>query len=332
MGDVALTVPVLRGVLNAYPHAHITILTRKLFDPFFSSIERLEVYSPKLSTRHRGFFGLLRLYRDLKKNGEYSMVIDLHSVLRTQILSFLFKLSGTRRFGIKKNRKLKKSYLRKSEAPNLTHTLDRYLGVFILAGYTTELMKPPVFAIPDSISDDTRKYIAQNHLKNKKLIGIAPYAKHELKIWPQKHVYDLINQLRKKGDVEILLFGGGAEELDKLGAIVQEFPECHIVDTGLRQQMDLIRKLSLMISMDSANLHLAALSNIPVISIWGATHPGMGFSAWKQDPLNTIQINVQTLECRPCTIFGKGICRRGDFACMERIECGTVLKRIEEVL
>jgi hypothetical protein len=53
-----------------------------------------------------------------------------------------------------------------------------------------------------------------------------------------------------------------------------------------------------------------------------------GFGAWMQDEEFSVRIPVEELSCRPCTIFGKGECRRGDFACMNMLTPERVLEVI----
>ena len=87
MGDVALTVPVIRNVIESNSDLHITLVTRPFFAPFFFGIPRLKLYFPKLEERHKGLKGLYRLYKDLKELGPFGEVIDLHAVLRTRIVN-----------------------------------------------------------------------------------------------------------------------------------------------------------------------------------------------------------------------------------------------------
>ena len=87
--------------------------------------------------------------------------------------------------------------------------------------------------------------------------------------------------------------------------------------------------LDVMLSMDSANMHLASLVNIPVVSIWGAPHPYAGFMGWKQLPDNAVQVD---LPCRPCSIFGNKPCWRKDYACLQGITPEMVVHRIEQVI
>ncbi len=78
--------------------------------------------------------------------------------------------------------------------------------------------------------------------------------------------------------------------------------------------MLLMSQLDLMISMDSANMHIASIFGIRVLSIWGATHPKAGFSGYGQTPDSEMQVNIP---CRPCSIYGKKPCKFGDMRCME---------------
>ena len=94
-------------------------------------------------------------------------------------------------------------------------------------------------------------------------------------------------------------------------------------------ELILMSYLNVMLSMDSANMHMASLVNIPVISIWGATHPYGGFMGWKQLPVNTIQLDMP---CRPCSVYGESPCYRGDYACMNNIDPERVIKKIEGII
>ena len=97
MGDVALTTPVLRGMREQYPEIELVLLTRPAFKPFFSSIDGLELFFPDLKNRHKGFPGLIRLFKDISRQSKIDYVIDLHDVLRSKILRFFFRLSGSSR-------------------------------------------------------------------------------------------------------------------------------------------------------------------------------------------------------------------------------------------
>lgn len=331
MGDVVLTLPVIRGLLNAYPNLEVTIVTRKVFSPFFANIDRLTVYATDFSGRHKGFAGILKLFYDLNNFGQYDIIIDLHSVLRTHKLCFLYRLKGKKCFVLQKDRSQKKASLKMAGEPDFIHSTERYRNVFLRAGFKFNIQYGCLFENDESSISELEKYLNNKELKHYKFIGIAPFAKHELKIYPEHKLLELIKLLSTE-PVEVFFFGGGKTEIEKLKQFASEYDNFHVADISLKLELLLMQKLSVIVTMDSANMHIAVLSGIPVISIWGATHTGMGFGPLNQPTENVIQIPVSDLECRPCTIYGKGFCYRGDFACMNRIDPETIYRRIKHFL
>lgn len=331
MGDVVLTLPVLQGLLNDKPSVKITLVTRPHFATFFTENDRLHIVCPDFKQKHRGILGLFRLYRELKAFARFDELIDLHKVLRTKVLSILFRLSGVRVFSIFKDRNLKKEWLRRADEPSLKHSVERYLDVFIQAGYRFNPGESPLLPSDKSSIKYCNNYLKGLDSTNKKLIGFAPYARHELKIWPAKHARSLLEMLSAEPGNTVFIFAGGKTEMQRAEELINGLPGCFIANMPFKHQLQLIQMLHCMISMDSANMHLAVMAGVPVISVWGATHPGMGFGPWNTGDENIIQISVDELNCRPCTIYGKGSCRRKDFACMERIEASRVMDKLNKI-
>ena len=119
------------------------------------------------------------------------------------------------------------------------------------------------------------------------------------------------------------------EALDKL---VEQHHHCLSVPRhlhSLQHELILMSHLNVMVTMDSANMHLASLVATPVVSIWGATHPYAGFMGWNQSIDNALQVD---LPCRPCSIYGKKDCMRGDYACLNQISPETIVGKIERIL
>ena len=164
-----------------------------------------------------------------------------------------------------------------------------------------------------------------------KWIGISPFAAHVGKIYPLSKQEQVISLLSERKNTKILLFGGGAKEIEVLAKWERQYP--NVISTAgkltLNSELALMSHLDVMLSMDSANMHLASLVNIPVVSIWGATHPYAGFMGWKQLPDNAVQVD---LPCRPCSIFGNKPCWRKDYACLQGITPEMVVHRIEQVI
>ena len=95
---------------------------------------------------------------------------------------------------------------------------------------------------------------------------------------------------------------------------------------NLERELMLISYLDVMLSMDSANMHLASLMGTRCVSIWGSTHPFAGFLGYGQSENDVVQI--KDLTCRPCSVFGDKECYRGDWACLEEINIQQIINKI----
>ncbi len=152
-------------------------------------------------------------------------------------------------------------------------------------------------------------------------------------MWGKEKVEKLIELINQEYKSTIVLFGGGKEELEVLDQLAAKFPNCIVSASyfNLEQEISLFPRLKVMVSMDSANMHLAALAGVPTISIWGATHPAFGFVPYGQPAENIIQYEGD-LPCRPCSVFGNKKCIYGDVRCMGYIPADTVFERVRQIL
>ena len=140
MGDVAMTVPVLRALVLQYPEVKITVVSRPFFQPFFDGIPNVNFYGVDLKERHKGFLGLLRLFSDLRKLN-IDLVADLHNVLRSKVVRTLFALSGKKVAATDKGRAEKKaltSLTNKVFAP-VKSMVDRHVETFKKLGFSIDL-------------------------------------------------------------------------------------------------------------------------------------------------------------------------------------------------
>jgi ADP-heptose:LPS heptosyltransferase len=330
MGDVALLTPVLRGMREQYPDVELVLLTRQAFKPFFSGIEGLQLFFPDFKKRHKGIRGIIRLFKDISRQGNIDYIIDLHDVLRSKILRCLFGLFNVPVSVIDKGRKEKRLLINGKKKAKLKHSVDRYCDVFAGAGFPVVPSKGK-WIIPSQEITLKSDFIAE--MKGVLNIGVAPYAKHKLKMWPEMNMVKLLNLISGKHKCRFWLFGG-AEDSEKLSLLQTKIPQSINLagQLGLDEELLFMRKLDLMIAMDSSNMHMAALSGTKVISIWGGTDPLGGFGAWMQPDNFSIRIPVEDLTCRPCTIYGKGECKRGDFACMNWLTPEMVFEKIEKLV
>ena len=329
MGDVALTNPVLLAIRRQYPAIEVVMLTRPAFGPFFTSIEGLRLFYPDFKERHKGLIGIFRLYRDIIRQEKIDRVIDLHAVLRSKLLSLFFRLSGVPVLVIDKGRREKRRLVSGKDKRQLKHSVDRYCDTFAKAGFPVYPEKGP-FMVPSrsALTKISTLMGSEDELN----IGVAPFARHKLKMWPEDNMSLLLKMIYDNHKCRFWLFGG-KEDSEKLKAFQTRVPgSVNLEGTlSLEEELALMSKLDLMIAMDSSNMHMAALTGIKVISIWGGTDPLSGFGAWMQNESFSIRIPVDELTCRPCTVYGKGECKRGDFACMNWLTPEKVFERIKKL-
>ena len=228
-------------------------------------------------------------------------------MLRTKILSFFFKKTAT----LDKGRTEKKQLTRKENKIKkpLKPTTERYADVFRRLGFTLKLSHQ---LLPKS--------------QQKSGIGFAPFAQHEGKMLPIEKSLDLVKVLSQKN--QVYLFGGGKKEVEILKQWESEIENITSLagKLSLKEELKKISELEVMISMDSANMHLASLVGTRVVSVWGATHYFAGFLGYGQSEKDIVEI--KNLECRPCSVFGNKPCYRGDYACLNQIEISEILNKI----
>ena len=330
MGDVALTSPVLKGIQMQYPDTELIVVTRSLYAPFFSSIPGVKIISPDLKGRHKGLAGIFRLFNDITGKEKIDSVIDLHDVLRSKVLRLLFRFTGAPVFVIDKGRKEKREIIKGKSKIKLPHSVERYGDVFKKAGFPVTLPAGPWIIPASSIKEKTDTLIIKGKGLN---IGVAPFAKHKLKMWPEDKMMLLLNLISEKYNAKFWLFGG-AEEKERLAVFQENIPGSVSLagNRSLSEELALMCNLDLMIAMDSSNMHMAALVGTKVVSIWGATDPIIGFGAWMQPDDYFIKIGFDELSCRPCTIFGKGECWRKDLACLMFLTPEIVFSRIDKII
>ena len=322
MGDVAMTAPVLYSMAQQFPDVEITLLSRPQFASFFTPESKISFTEIDFG-KYKSILGLYKLFRRLKKE-KFDMVADLHNVLRSRCLCAFFAISGIKTARIDKGRCEKKRLARKKHKnlKQLPTSFNRYADVFARLGFDIK------YQSFESIFMMHKKNINERTVKH---IGIAPFAKHEGKIYPVEKTEKIVEYFSKIDNVKIFLFGGGACETEILQHWENKYENVVSVagKYSFDEEIKRINDLDVMLSMDSANMHIASIVNTPVVSVWGATHPFAGFYGWQQKSENAVQIDLQ---CRPCSIFGNKKCFRGDYACMQQISAEMIIEKIMENL
>ena len=313
LGDVALLAPVVKAYAQANPGVLFTVAAPPRLEPLFGGVENV------------GFLGVCKkqsagaIYRQLQSVGA-DAVADMHVVNRVGWALGRLRLHewsrlhlGFRITGLRKGR-----WSRWLMTHGLWHKVrrpqyERYGDVFRRMGLQPVDLTP--VEVPAGRSGGA--------------IGVAPFAQHTGKIWPLEHTERLVAMLAGRGR-RVVLFGGVGEApvLDRWAAL---YPRVVSVAGRLTfsEELELMQTLALMVSMDSANMHFASAAGVPVVSIWGATHPDGGFYGYGQARSNAL---CAGLPCQPCSAYGSRPCRHGDYRCLQAITPEMVLERIDRVL
>lgn len=318
LGDIAISIPPVFCVARAYPNTHFIYLSDQRFEALFKEAPaNLEFIGMNIHGNQKSISDLWKMATKIRKRG-ISKVADLHNAIRSCIMDFNFRLHGIN--NIYKRKKDKKNRLALLNGKSKTYLItyhERFALVFEHLGFNVnwDLFNQ---LHPSSPLDKN------NH---ETWIGIAPFSANQGKIYPLELMEEVVQYFTSKNNYKVLLFGGGKKEKDILEKWAKKYGNNCISLANkydLYSEMGIMRNLDAMISMDSANMHLASIVGTPVLSIWGPSHPACGFRPWKADSNNFIQTN---LSCRPCSEWGGKQCKRKDWACMYNISPTTIIQK-----
>lgn len=319
LGDVAMTIPVIYSIATQYPKVKFTVATRPFFTRLFiNAPSNVAVLPLDLKKQYSGLTGLLRMLKKLS-SVKPTCVADLHNVLRSWIIDIFFRMRGARVAMVDKSRNKRNNLL--SGGQEHENFVTRYTQVFSRLGYPVNLTFKSLFETQPANCSMEIKHPA---------VGIAPFARYFNKIYPTDLMRQVIAKLTAEG-YNMYLFGARGHEADIIGKELADIHGCTNLAGAysITDELAIMSKLDVMVSMDSANQHLASLCGTKVISIWGSTTPECGFLGYGQTPDSAVCLGA---ECQPCTIAGAPTCPLGHFKCMKGLSPDTIFSRIKQAI
>jgi ADP-heptose:LPS heptosyltransferase len=320
LGDVAMLVPVFLSFHQSYPDYQIRLITRARFAPIFSNLDfvRIEVIDPgqtKISLVKLIYFAIqLSRTRPI-------FILDLHDVLRTKVLRLICRLYGSQISIIDKGRSEKEALINPSgdKSKWLKTTFQRYADVFNTVGFSFELQ--PIFLKKSLEKEDKLR------------VGISPFAQHSSKEYSFYKMNELLSKLALLNNIEFYILGKGNREKNLAEDIAGGIPNVQnlIGKMKFEEELKLISTFDLMISMDSGNGHLAANYGIPVLTLWGTTHPKLGFGPYGQPLSNSVFPDAKTYPNLPVSVFGK--CDDQNYIrAIDSINVDDIFNKVKEIL
>lgn len=332
--DIIVSIPVVYSACYNNPDVHFIYITKSSTESLFiNAPQNLTVIGIDIKGAYSGLSGVIRLFDYLRSNYAIDTFIDLNDVWQTRILGMLYKMHGIAVRKINNGLNHKRALTRKHNKVMLPLVSQqaRYQEVFFRAGISVDECFTSLFG-KEKGDPKIFSSISSAKIPGEKWIGIAPFAKHRGKIYPLELTEKIVSEINRWENTRIFLFGGGEDECHILNGWTQKYANStSLADKryGFPLELALLSHLDVMVSMDSANMHLASISGVPVVSIWGATHPYCGFNGWKQSEANTVQLSMV---CRPCSMFGDKPCHNGDYHCLAGIPTQAIIDKIKHLL
>lgn len=330
LGDVAMTLPSVYDACAANPDIDFYFLTRHHPSQVFINRPDNLTMTPVNLDNYKGVKGIWRLAKALKKRYDITDYVDLHDVLRTRLLRLFLKMQGVRVTHLDKGRRSKKELTRRTNKllVQLKPMPERYREVFYCAGIALANDFDSLFG---NKKGDPNEFAAVTSPKREgeRWIAIAPFAKHKGKIYPVDQLERVIEYFDRQSDVRMFVMGFGAEEKQTIARLAERYKSVVNMaeaNIGIPAELSLLSHCDVMLSMDSANMHLASLVGLRVVSVWGATHPYTGFLGWKQRTRDVVELDMT---CRPCSVFGDRPCLRGDYHCLAGITPKMIIDKID---
>ncbi|HNV85777.1 MAG TPA: lipopolysaccharide heptosyltransferase II, partial [Candidatus Omnitrophota bacterium] len=325
LGDLILAVPSFRALKKKFPDSEVTLAVDSRWYPVAKTIpylDRIITYERHARNRWRR---LLRLARRLRKEG-FDFSLDLQNNSQTHLLAFLAGIS--RRYG----------YRRKWTGSLLTHSVAfesqgispvrHQFRLLQLLGITEADDRLELWP-EEEAEKKTGALLAEHWVSpGQRLIGfsLSASSKWPTKNWPAERFLELAGKVNERFNARVILFGG--REASRAGALFEREKLPFVINligrTPVGEWISLIRRLDLLVTADSAPMHVAAACGTKFVALFGPTDPRRHLP-----PAKNFAVIQKKLSCVPCY---SGRCKVKEFLCMPSIECEEVFQRIEQLL
>jgi len=329
IGDAILTLPLLQSLKLYYPESFIDVIVIPRTAEIFAhhpAITKIIQYDKR--GNDKGLIGLWRLRNKLIEQ-KYDLVIVPHRSLRSAFLTWLLKPTLSIGFDTSAGHWLFKKTVRYNSS---AHEIERnlsLLGPLKLPDVGTGL--PRLYPSKQDVQIIDSIFAENGLNRYKNILAVAPGTIWNTKRWPSDRFASVCRHIASE-NIALVLIGG--REDSALCAEVREASQAKNVFSvagtlSLLQSAELIRRCTVLISNDSAPMHIAVAVGTPVIAIFGATIPEYGFAP--RGP-HDIVLEMKGLPCRPCSIHGGTTCPIKTFYCMLSITPEIVVNTVRPFL
>lgn len=311
LGDVVLTTPLLAAL--AARHGPVDVVTTPAGAALLESHPAVrQVIRYDKRGNDRGLRGLRRLARALRAAGYHAAYLP-HRSWRSGALAVLARIPVRIGFA---DSPAALSYTRRVPRARTGHEVERLLA---LDG--GGMAAPPVaLALTGDEEAAADRWLAARGIASG-FVALAPGSIWGTKRWP--YYADLARAL-----AEPVVVIGGPDDAALAASVAEAAGSLGHNAAGaltLRASAALIRRASVLVTNDSAPLHLATATATPTVALFGPTVPEFGFGPRGTD--DTV-LGIAGLECRPCSAHGPQTCPRGHHRCMRDLTVTDVVAAI----
>ncbi|MEO8446585.1 MAG: glycosyltransferase family 9 protein [bacterium] len=327
LGDVILTLPLVQVLKQKCPESKIDFLCIPQTSGLLKNnpyINETIVYDK----RNSGNRSLDELIKTLKGN-EYDVIISPHRSFRSSMISYFSKARNTISFNTSS---LSFLYRHRVSYISSIHEIQRNLKLLEPLGIIEDrIIQPELFPGTEEATKVNEFFLENKIDQKEKIISVAPGSVWFTKRFPEEKFVKLCDLL-SEDDLRIILIGGKEDE-KYCSFIKEKSVNKNIINAAenfsILESAEIIKRSALLVSNDSAPLHIADAVGTPVIAVFGATIPQFGFYPYgKKDVI----IETEGLKCRPCSIHGGNKCPIGTFVCMKNIEEEKIALNIKKIL
>ncbi len=333
LGDVAMALPSVYDACYANPGVSFYFLTHHHAAGIFVNRPANLTVSSVNFDNYRGITGLWRLVRALIGRYEVTDFIDLQDEGESRKMRFYMRMCGVKVGCINKGTRALDELTRRVNKVlvQLKPMSERYRDVFYKSGIALANDFDTIWGAGQRGDERLFAELSRPKREGETWIAIAPFARYRGKMYPIEQMERVIEHFAGKDGHRVFLFGYGKSEEEIAERIAHRYPGVANVSgerLSLEAQLSLLSHCDRMLTMDSANMHLASLVGLPTVSVWGATHPYAGYMGWGQRTRDVVQLDMT---CRPCSPVGDRPCERGDYHCLAGITPKMIIERVENL-
>lgn len=330
IGDVLILLHLLKSIQNKKINYHFTVASIPKLAFLFKDIPNVSFIAVDFKVHYKGFKGLIDLFH-LFYGLKFDVVLDLHDVIRTKVIRLMFQMVRIPVYTFQKGRSEKKKLIHDAlkTLPNLPTTFERYFSGFKALDNDFYIIENQCFKKIE-LSQECTSFLGD---LESKWIGIAPFSKHKSKEYSIEKIKQIIESFSCENNVNFIFFGHGEAEKNQIDSIFKNHEKVKnaIFKFTFEEECAMISNLNILISMDSANGHLSSLFGVPTITIWGATHPVIGFKPYLQPIENQIMPNSELYPNLPLSVYGK-VKKREYEIIINSIDVEKIVNRVKEIL